>query len=171
MADIKCQWCGQLMIGVRSDKKYCSRSCGAKASRERLKNGIDSTKKICPKCGNEFQIQDNGYNRRYCYNCIPLNSCKDGASMRRIIKKWALDYKGNQCCLCGYNKCIEALEFHHLNQNEKEFSLSDKDIKLDWEEIKKELDKCILICSNCHREIHAGLRTNEGEEVLNENVN
>lgn len=75
--------------------------------------------------------------------------------MRRLIKKWALEYKGNHCELCGYNKCIDALEFHHLDPNQKDFSISDRDIKLDWEKIKNELDKCILICANCHRELHA----------------
>lgn len=77
--------------------------------------------------------------------------------MRRIIKKWALEYKGNSCCICGYNKCVEALEFHHINEFNKDFSLSDRDIKLDWQAIKNELDKCVLVCSNCHREIHAGI--------------
>lgn len=75
--------------------------------------------------------------------------------MRRLIKKWALDYKGNKCELCGYHKCIDALDFHHLDPSQKDFSISDRDIKLDWEKIKEELDKCILICANCHRELHA----------------
>lgn len=171
MANIKCQWCGEMMYNVRSDKKFCSHSCSLKASRKRIRNGIDSSKKICEKCGKEFDIINNGYNRRYCYDCVPIDSYKDGASMRKMIKKWAIDYKGNQCQCCGYNKCIEALDFHHVNPEEKDFNLSDRDIKLDWNMIKKEIDKCILICANCHREIHAGLRTSEGKEVSNENVN
>ena len=72
--------------------------------------------------------------------------------------------KENKCECCGYNNCIEALDFHHLNPKEKDFSISDRNIKLDWDSIKKELDKCILICSNCHREIHAGVRTIEGSD-------
>ena len=54
---------------------------------------------------------------------------------------------------------MEALDFHHINPEEKDFMLSDRNLILDWNEIKKELDKCILVCSNCHREIHAGVTT------------
>lgn len=74
--------------------------------------------------------------------------------MRKIIKQWALDYKGHQCHRCGYNKCDTALEFHHIDPSKKDFIISDTNLKLDWEIIKKELDKCELVCANCHREIH-----------------
>lgn len=75
---------------------------------------------------------------------------------RYLMKKLeAINYKGGKCSICGYDKCIQALEFHHLYPNEKESDISiliqkNKDFKL----IKRELDKCILLCSNCHREIH-----------------
>lgn len=130
-----------------------------------------SISKQCAKCQKIFYPKKQAKTRRYCYECMPETEQITGANTRRIIKKWALEYKGNKCSLCGYNKCQQALEFHHLDPNEKDFSLSDRNIKLDWEEIKKELEKCILICSNCHREIHAGLRTNDGKEVSNENAN
>ena len=71
------------------------------------------------------------------------------------MKKWALEYKGNKCEICGYDKCSEALDFHHNNPNEKDFTISDRNLILDWIEIKKELDKCSLLCANCHRELHA----------------
>ena len=72
-----------------------------------------------------------------------------------MIKQWALEYKGSKCEICGYCKCSEALDFHHENPKEKEFSLSDRNLILDWQKIKKELDECRLVCANCHREIHA----------------
>lgn len=90
----------------------------------------------------------------YCYDCLPEEHYT-GAQLRNCIKKWALEYKGNKCEICGYNKCEEALEFHHLNPNEKDFCISDRDIKLNWLKIKEELDKCQLVCANCHREIHS----------------
>ena len=74
--------------------------------------------------------------------------------MRRKVKQWALEYKGNACSRCGYNKCSAALDFHHINMDEKEFNLSARDLKLHWPSIQKELDKCELLCANCHREIH-----------------
>jgi predicted transcriptional regulator len=74
---------------------------------------------------------------------------------RQRVKQKSVEYKGSCCEMCGYDKCISALEFHHKNPNEKDFSIGGKSIS--WERIKNELDKCILVCSNCHREIHSGL--------------
>jgi len=73
---------------------------------------------------------------------------------RRKLKEMAIAYKGGKCMICGYNRCIDALEFHHLKK--KRFGLSTKGLTRSWEKIKKELDNCILLCANCHRELHAG---------------
>lgn len=69
------------------------------------------------------------------------------------LKEMAVEYLGYKCMKCGYDKCIWALEFHHRNPKEKEFSIS-KYYSRSWEKLKKELDKCDLICANCHRETH-----------------
>ena len=74
---------------------------------------------------------------------------------RKKLKLLAVEYLGSKCMLCGYSKCIEALEFHHLY--DKKFGLSSRGITRSWNSIKEELNKCILVCANCHREIHAGL--------------
>ena len=71
---------------------------------------------------------------------------------KRNLKQKYIEYKGGKCEKCGYNKSLNALEFHHRNPKEKEFTLSG--IRRGWEETKRELDKCDLFCSNCHREIH-----------------
>jgi hypothetical protein len=73
---------------------------------------------------------------------------------RKRLKTQALEYKGNKCEQCGYNRCREALEFHHNDPNEKEFALSQTGNTYSWERIQKELDKCALLCANCHRERH-----------------
>jgi len=73
---------------------------------------------------------------------------------RKKVKELAIEYKGGSCQKCGYNKCNAALEFHHLDPSEKDFSISASGNTRGWELIKKELDKCILVCANCHREIH-----------------
>lgn len=127
--------------------------------------------KQCAKCNKMFYPKKQAKTRRYCYECMPEQEKITGSDTRKLIKQWSLEYKGNKCSCCGYNKCIEALEFHHLNPEEKDFSLSDRNIKLDWEQIKKELDKCILVCSNCHREIHAGIRTINIKGGEEKNVN
>jgi hypothetical protein len=74
---------------------------------------------------------------------------------RKKIRQMAVEYKGGRCQVCGYNHCIEALEFHHANSSGKDFSISEKGYTRSWDKVKEELDKCILVCANCHREIHA----------------
>lgn len=74
-------------------------------------------------------------------------------TLRQKTKEKALEYKGKKCSICGYDKCSWALEFHHINPNEKEFTFS-KYSNHAWSKIQKELDKCILVCANCHKELH-----------------
>lgn len=78
---------------------------------------------------------------------------------RRKLKAKAISFKGGKCLLCGYDRCNAALEFHHLDKTAKGFGLSKGGRIRSWESIMKELDKCILVCSNCHRELETGLRT------------
>lgn len=78
-------------------------------------------------------------------------------SYRQRMKERLVNYKGGKCQLCGYNLCITALEFHHLNSKDKDFTVS-KYSNLKWDTVVSEVDKCIMVCANCHREIHAGLR-------------
>lgn len=65
-----------------------------------------------------------------------------------------IEYKsGLKCSLCGYNKCISALDFHHKNKDTKDFSISAMR-KRSMKRIMEEIKKCILVCKNCHAEIH-----------------
>lgn len=77
---------------------------------------------------------------------------------RQNIKLRAVEYKGGKCSVCSYDRCIAAMEFHHMNPLEKDFSVSKKGACTSWDRVKAELDKCILVCANCHREIHEMLR-------------
>lgn len=65
---------------------------------------------------------------------------------------------GGYCQCCGYHRDVHALEFHHINPAEKDFSFN-KAESIGWETIRNELSKCILVCANCHREIHSGFIT------------
>ena len=75
---------------------------------------------------------------------------------RKEKKVELVNYKGGSCEICGYNKCIEALEFHHLEPNKKDFTISNHSYSS--KRMKEEVDKCILLCSNCHREEHFKLK-------------
>lgn len=72
---------------------------------------------------------------------------------RQKLKEKGVEYLGGKCMTCGYNKCIWALQFHHRNPEEKEFNISENST-FSWNKIVKELDKCDLLCSTCHDELH-----------------
>jgi hypothetical protein len=77
---------------------------------------------------------------------------------RKKLKQMAVEYKGGKCFCCGYDKYIGALEFHHTDPNGKDFGISANGTCRSWAKIKEEIDKCILVCCVCHREIHGGVR-------------
>lgn len=82
----------------------------------------------------------------------------------KLAKKQMIDYKGSKCFKCGYDKCLASLDFHHIDPSQKDFTICNYLRKLllknnelrekAWQEIKVELDKCLLLCANCHRELH-----------------
>lgn len=120
-------------------------------------------KKKCVICNSEFETLPYGESRKYCFECSPSYKKGDNkerasaiTSIRHAIKKQLVKYKGNKCEICGYNKCIGALQFHHLDPSKKDFDLSNKynGGKLIMEEMYKEVDKCQLLCANCHAEKH-----------------
>jgi hypothetical protein len=76
---------------------------------------------------------------------------------RKRLREMAREYKGGKCVICGYNKCSRALTFHHKDPGEKDFGLSEKGLTRSWKKILEELDKCVLLCANCHAEVHDGL--------------
>lgn len=87
-----------------------------------------------------------------------MTSTEHITTFRKNLKRRAVDYLGSSCKVCGYNKCLAALEFHHLDPKEKDFQISDVYRNpRKWEDVVIELNKCILVCANCHREIHQGL--------------
>ena len=111
-------------------------------------------KRICPICGKEFEIIDKGWTRKYCYECSPkindsgkrTEHAHNITVKRRALKEMLIAYKGGKCERCGYN----------LNPSIKDFGIS-KQINRNIDDLKAEVDKCILLCSNCHAELHQEL--------------
>lgn len=99
---------------------------------------------LCPICNQEKNI-----NHDVCGECKQKHIRKK----YRDKKEKAVQMLGGKCSQCGYNKNNAALDFHHVNPEEKETTWYGMRSK-EWEFIEQELKKCILLCSNCHRELH-----------------
>lgn len=89
--------------------------------------------------------------RPRCKKCLVIAVQK----RREKVKQMAVEYKGGKCEICGYNKYAGALDFHHKDPSKKDFGIAHDGHTKSWEKVKKELDKCMLVCANCHREIHS----------------
>lgn len=124
-----------------------------------MKNG--KKYRICGSCKTSKEVTEENFYRRkrggfnsYC------KLCDNETSMERVknLKSRAVEYKNGKCCICGYNRCNRSLDFHHLDPSKKDFSISERKTS-DFEKLKIELDKCVLICKNCHGELHDGIIT------------
>jgi len=105
---------------------------------------------LCSKCRCLYIYKrGKGMTTRRCASCLV-------STRRDVIKRRSVDYKGGCCVLCGYSRCMSSLVFHHLNPSEKKFGIGSNYNK-SWVSIKEELDKCVLLCHNCHSEYHEGL--------------
>lgn len=122
-------------------------------------------------------------NRSYCYKCKPFGkkgrTLPEGQVSKRMKnyhnwpEEWKKEHrlktkarakgrkeelvrlKGGKCEHCGYDKCLRALSFHHRNPEEKKYALDmSNSIKIPWKEVLTEVEKCDLLCMNCHAEIH-----------------
>jgi len=104
----------------------------------------------CQICDRTYEYsRSKGHTTKKCNSCM--------VNTRRFdLKIKMINYKGNSCIHCGYSKCNQSLCFHHLDPSTKSFDLSGSHAR-SWKSIQKELDKCIILCQNCHGELHAGL--------------
>lgn len=114
--------------------------------------------KICSGCKLDLPIDkfylrksEGGKNKPQSL-CIECNN-RRAAERSGSFKEWAVEYKGGKCVRCGYDRCLDALQFHHRGHSTKE--VTPAKMKL-WsrEKAQLELDKCELVCANCHAEIH-----------------
>jgi DNA invertase Pin-like site-specific DNA recombinase len=109
------------------------------------------------KCAEHFNLPRHSIRKIINDNIIHerpklISKSESVISWRKRTKISLVEYKGGKCELCGYNKSVNALQFHHLSPNEKDFTISGKSYS--FERLKTEVDKCMLVCANCHHEIH-----------------
>ena len=162
--------------------RYWMKKHGLKPNFANFKGGYKPGQKIigddryCPSCKTYQNIND-FYSRRknncsgYCRKCISRRTTE----RQRKMKKAMVEYKGGRCqnpnCSTpgGYNRSINGLDFHHIDPVKKEFSISQMRLTSMNDKIREELDKCLLLCANCHREVHEELvmerQKNEGSPI------
>jgi hypothetical protein len=76
---------------------------------------------------------------------------------RRRVKRMLLDEAGGACVICGYDRCVASLHFHHLDRTEKSFALGMTGVTRSIEAARAEARKCVVLCANCHGEVESGL--------------
>lgn len=167
MAQVICKNCTNTVFKEDKRALFCSRKCSTiynnKKHPKRVLEGncIDCSVAIAKKL-------------KYCSPCKekrkeafvpkkrdPQKAVKSVTSWRQRVKIKAIEYKGGKCIRCSYFKCVAALQFHHTDPTQKDFIISGT--SKSWDSIKVELDKCILICANCHAEEHDAIRKLSGE--------
>jgi len=79
------------------------------------------------------------------------------AEWRRRVKRILVAEAGGRCQLCGYDKAIGALQFHHLDPATKRFALAQRGHTVGIQVARTEAAKCVLLCANCHVEVETGV--------------
>lgn len=123
--------------------------------------GASTPKYLCKECGAEGKDLFAAGKPRVCKKCLSEKSTGDYRRRRSDM----VEYKGGKCVICGYNRTKSALHMHHVDPDEK-------DPRWNWirnrslENLKEELDKCVLVCANCHAEIHDGMHDEKLQELM-----
>jgi len=116
--------------------------------------GLTEAMMCCALHGETLFVLD----RRGYYRCRRCRSASVSRRRRRL-KKTLVAEAGGCCRLCGYSRCLGALEFHHLEPDDKAFSLSEEGVTRSIARARAEARKCALLCANCHAEVEAGFAT------------
>jgi predicted Zn-ribbon and HTH transcriptional regulator len=93
---------------------------------------------------------------RGSYRC-PRCNVERVVRRRRTVKSVLVERAGGRCAICGYDRCIRALSFHHVDPTTKQFGLALRGVTRSLDRALSEAAKCVLLCANCHMEVEAGV--------------
>jgi hypothetical protein len=174
---LNCENCNLEHNGMYASGRFCSSKCAhgfsskekrllinAKVSKSLTGRGNPKVIKKCLECGIEFETTYKLRNKNLCsmkcagkHKKISPDGIHPVVAFRQRNKIKAIEYKGGKCIICGYCKAIRSMQFHHMDPDKKDFGIGGNGSSFKWETVKLELDKCILVCANCHGEIHEGI--------------
>jgi transposase len=135
-------------------RKYDLRTHRARRENSQGVRGVNPARAVmdCPRHGRaEFWLEARGI-----YRCLRCRS-EAVARRRRKLKEILVREAGGACVLCGYDRYIGALQFHHRDGETKQFGLADRGLTRSLEAVREEAAKCALLCANCHSEVQAGI--------------
>ena len=124
------------------------------SSRRARQTGVSRLERTCPRHGAAPFARDAQGTFR-CTSC----SSEAVSRRRRKVKAILVAEAGGRCAICGYERCVGALAFHHLDPGAKSFGLAEGGLAHSLERARAEVAKCALLCANCHAEVEAGLAT------------
>lgn len=135
---------------MRKYKLETERSSRLRESKDACREDVKSARLRCPTHGlSTFVARSDG--RFRCGQC----RIEAVARRRRALKRILVEEAGGACLICGYSRCDRALEFHHLDPKAKQFQITSHTRSL--ARLRAEASKCVLLCSNCHAEVEAGI--------------
>ena len=162
-----CKECGNEFFSKIKRQIFCSKKCRERnfhrenphKQKEYMRKYRLKTPLLCHYCGWPIATDIRKMGVRFCSTaCAKLQRKVNGRKYRRVKKQLVEDYKlGAGCARCGYKVCAAALDFHHLNPADKKMSLKQSSWSSCTSRIEEELKKCIVLCKNCHYEIHNGI--------------
>lgn len=168
----RCDYCNTLFRPSRLDKriKYCSKRCRERdwvennkaRCREFSKRSRDKKLVLCRYCNKEISLEVRKSGLVLCSDkCREKHTNKLRKQDRDKKFKIFREYKETKgCTLCGYNDYGGSLDFHHLKPKDKKIRITATHFVSNSTKIKKEMNKCIIVCKNCHYELHYLMRTN-----------
>ena len=135
--------------------RYWMRKYELKSPPHRHDRPTDGSREMTSSCRRhgrtEFVLEGRGSYR--CKRC----RVERVSRRRRNVKRILVEEAGGKCLICGYDRCQQVLQFHHLDRSTKEFHLGDTGVTRSLAKARSEAQKCVLLCANSHAEVEAGI--------------
>jgi 5-methylcytosine-specific restriction endonuclease McrA len=159
-----CPNCLKDFVSTNVRKKYCCKACWTKYHIKQVRelslaSYFRMNKRFCKKCGKEFAVHERtnnkSFGKRYCQSCSNLAHKEAARKWQENARKCFREMKEEiGCQRCGYNRYGGALDFHHKKPSDKKMRITAQMFHTKHKQTMQEVKKCIVLCRNCHAELH-----------------